>query len=113
MSCGKQEKKDEELRTKDSELFHLKNELVKMSGVADERVNLAKELAIQYPEIMSFSVSRNIFYDNSKNSSDTIPVFYAEFSKKIDPKREQQLTEWLKLRLEYKKLMIVKIDKDK
>jgi uncharacterized membrane protein len=60
------EKRDEELRIKESELFHLKNELIRLNGASDERQNLANEMAIQYPEIMSFSVSRNIFYDNLK-----------------------------------------------
>lgn len=107
------EKRDEELRKKESELFELKNELIKLNGQADERQHLAKELAVQYPEISSFSVSRNIFYNSKKNSSDTVPILYAEFSSELDEQREKQLTEWLKLRLDYNKLMLVKVGKTK
>jgi len=107
------EKKDEELQAKEAENFKLRTELQKLNDIAGERQNLGKELSIQYPEVVGFSVSRSIFYDNLKNTTDTIPVFYAEFSTLPDANREQQLLQWLRVRLQYKNLKLIKVEKEK
>ena len=107
------EKKDEELQAKEAENFKLRTELQKLNDIAGERQNLGKELSIQYPEVVGFSVSRSIFYDNLKNTTDTIPVFYAEFSTLPDVNREQQLLQWLRVRLQYKNLKLIKVEKEK
>lgn len=107
------EKKDEELQAKETENFKLRTELKKLNDIAGERQNLGKELSIQYPEVVGFSVSRSIFYDNLKNTTDTIPVFYAEFSRLPDADREAQLLQWLRVRLQYANLKLIKVEKEK
>lgn len=105
------DKKDAQLQQRDHIISDLNDELQKLNSIKTENQTLNQELSIQYPEIMRFSVSKNVFYTNDNAQMDTIPVFYVEFKTLPTTKREKQLLEWLKIRLQSNDLILIRTNK--
>lgn len=104
------DRKDQLLLSKDSSIVAMQNELNKITGESKVSAVIAKELAIQYPEISKFSIATNtVFFDQQTNTSDTIPTIYVQYQTHPDKTREQQLIEWLKVRLNYERLQLINI----
>ena len=104
------EKKDQQIYTKDSVITSLNHELdkIKLSGI--DHLQLAREIAIEYPNVKRFSISNHSVYTDVKESAlDTIPTLYVEWINPKDTTREQRLNEWFKVRLGIEELKIIEI----
>lgn len=104
------DKKDEVIYEKDVKIHQLEKELddIKLSGIDNKQ--LAREIAIQYPNVKRFSISnRSIYADIETISLDTIPTLYVEWINRKDTARERSLNEWLKVRLGIDELKIIEI----
>ncbi|MDL2290085.1 TIGR00341 family protein [Paludibacteraceae bacterium OttesenSCG-928-F17] len=104
------DKKDELIYEKDAQIFQLTQELdnLKLSGI--DHKQLAREIAVEYPNVKRFSISNHSIYtDVETNSLDTIPTLYVEWINPKDPDREIKLNEWLKVRLGIDELKIIEI----
>lgn len=104
------DKKDQVIYEKDRQIIQLNNELddIKLSGI--DHLQLAREIAIEYPNVKRFSISNHSVYTDVKNASlDTIPTLYVEWINPKDTTRERRLNEWVKVRLGIDELKIIEI----
>lgn len=104
------EKKDKQIYARDSIISTLNYELdvIKLSGIDHQQ--LAREIAIEYPNVKRFSISsHSVYTDVSTNKLDTIPTLYVEWINPKDTVREKQLNEWFKVRLGINELKIIEI----
>lgn len=68
--------------------------------------HLAKEIAVQYPNVEKFSVTHVITTQTSDLKQDTIPVLFVEWKGDSDTIQNQALSNWLKVRLDIPKLQV-------
>lgn len=104
------DRKDEQLLEKEMYIQQLARELdeLKLSGV--DHLQLAREIAVQYPNVKRFSISNHAVYTViNSNELDTIPTLYVEWINPKDTAREKSLNEWLKVRLGIDELKIIEI----
>lgn len=102
--------KDAQLLEKDRmiALQQAEIDVLKMSGL--DNLQLAREIAVEYPNVQRFSISnRSVYTDVLAGTLDTIPTLYVEWINPKDTLRERQLNEWLKVRLGIDELKVVEI----
>lgn len=104
------DRKDEQLREKDRRISDLTEEInhITLSGI--DNLQLAREIAVEYPNVKRFSISNHSVYtDVATQTLDTIPTLYVEWINPKDTVREKKLNNWLKVRLGIDELKIIEI----
>jgi uncharacterized hydrophobic protein (TIGR00271 family) len=111
-------KNEEVLQDRDNKIALLEEELLKYKAREIPTVNIAKELAINYPEIRSFAYSDVVKTQLGTLQADTIPTMYIEWEPMFRPSKKEvaerkerieQLQQWLAVRLENDSLDVVEI----
>ncbi|MEM9325889.1 MAG: TIGR00341 family protein [Bacteroidota bacterium] len=92
---------------KDTQIALLESELVKARSTAYPVKDIAEELRIHYPHLTEFAMSDALYSDLSRDELDTLCLAHVGF--RSSPKRQelQQITEWLKLRVDADSLRLV------
>lgn len=100
------ERKDAQLSEYQQRIDELERELSRLN--TNEKVNnqIAKELAVQYPSITSFSVVKMVYTDTRSLKTDTIPTLFIESKHNLSEEQKQKLLQWLRVRLEEPELEI-------
>lgn len=100
------DKKDALIKKLESSVDSLDNELGKTHSSIEMYKHLAKEIAVQYPNVEKFSVTHVITTQTSDLKQDTIPVLFVEWKGDSDTIQNQALSNWLKVRLDIPKLQV-------
>ncbi|WP_163628723.1 TIGR00341 family protein [Paludibacter sp. 221] len=104
------DRKDELLQEKDLIITGLNKELDELTLSGVDHLQLAREIAVEYPNVKRFSISRHSVYtDVATNQLDTIPTLFVEWINPKDTIRERKLNDWLKVRLGIDELKIIEI----
>lgn len=103
------EARDRQLFARDSTITQLQLLISQRKVDKGEISLLAKELAVQYPKIKTFSLTNSILFQPATNKADTVTLFYVEWSGRENPERIAQLKEWLKVKTNSKKVKIVEM----
>jgi len=90
----KRESELEELRAVND---NLRQNMQSFFDLNDKVIDVSRELAIQYPGILSFSLSRNIKASPGKEKLDTINVALVQINRQVFKDR-QKFESWLKVR---------------
>lgn len=100
------EKKDEQILSAQQRIVELEQELAKHK--TDELTNkkIAKEIAVQYPSVKSFSVVKIVYTDTKSLESDTIPTLFINTSGTLDDEQRNNMLNWLRVRMEEPKLVL-------
>lgn len=101
------EKKDDEIAELKTQIARINIEEENMKKYGSQSVQLAKEIKVLYPDVRTFSISRNIIAQTSTMQSDTVCVAFVRWSETPTETKVLQLEEWLKQRLNEKKIKIV------
>lgn len=99
-------KKDESIAQKDSIIAQLKSRLNKVQTAETLSLQLAKEIKAQYPEVKTFAITDLIKYDTKTLENSTSAIVYLEWKNGNHSSEEQQLIEWLKVRLDVNDIKI-------
>ena len=98
------EKKDAQIEEYQQRVVILEQKLEQMNAHQQRSRQIAKEIAVQYPSITSFSVA-DVIYTNTKTlKTDTVPTLFIESSPKLSDEQQKNLLQWLRIRLEQPKL---------
>lgn len=92
-------KKDETIAQKDSVISQLKSRLNKAQTAETLSLQLAKEIKAQYPNVKTFAITDLVKYDTKTLENSTLAIIYLEWKNGNHDNEEQQLIEWLKVRL--------------
>lgn len=98
------ERKDAQLAEYQQRIDELESELDKLNTNEKANRQIAKELAVQYPTITSFSVVKLVYTDTKTLKTDTIPTLFIESTHSLSDEQKQKLLQWLRVRLEEPKL---------
>lgn len=101
--------KEEQLLKKDSLIDRITIELNKLKNDGIDKIQLSKEMMIQYPNILQFSLSNTVYTNMKTLKQDTIPTLYVEWKSGSDNLQTKKLSDWLKVRLQLKRLKIITI----
>lgn len=101
------EKKDDEIAELKTQIARINIEEENMKKYGSQSVQLAKEIKVLYPDVRTFSISRNIIAQTSTMQSDTVCVAFVKWSEIPTETKVQQLEEWLMQRLNEEKVKIV------
>lgn len=101
------DKKDRQIALKDSVIRKLEEDILTLNNSSSEYEKVAHEIAVQYPEIKSVSISNMNYTDTKTLESVSIPTLYIEWKSGPDKKRKAQLIDWLKVRLETEELKVI------
>lgn len=82
-----------------------KTRMVNKPAVADSAV--LAELKILYPAVTSFGVNKTIVHTTGKQPTDTVSVALVTFNNKLTDKETGKLVNWVKLRYQMPKLVVV------
>lgn len=93
-------KKDESIAQKDSIITQLRNRLNKAQTAETLSLQLAKEIKTQYPNVKTFAITDLVKYDTRTLENSTLAIIYLEWRNGNHDTEEQQLIEWLKVRLD-------------
>ena len=100
------EQKDHQIEELQSKIKKLETDLAKTDEKTQLMQQVAKEIAVQYPSVKSFSVV-NMVYTNTKTlKSETKPTLFIESTPELTPEQQEEILKWLRVRLEEPKLMI-------
>ena len=98
--------KDHQIEELQSKIKKLETDLAKTDEKTQLMQQVAKEIAVQYPSVKSFSVV-NMVYTNTKTlKSETKPTLFIESTAELTPEQQEEILKWLRVRLEEPKLMI-------
>lgn len=98
--------KDHQIEELQSKIKKLETDLAKTDEKTQLMQQVAKEIAVQYPSVKSFSVV-NMVYTNTKTlKSETKPTLFIESTPELTPEQQEEILKWLRVRLEEPKLMI-------
>lgn len=92
-------KKDETIAQKDSIITQLRSRLNKAQTAETLSLQLAKEIKTQYPDVKTFAITDLVKYDTRTLENSTIAIIYLEWRNGNHDNEEQQLIEWLKVRI--------------
>lgn len=95
------------LQDKEARIQALEQELLRYRLGNADYTQIAKEISVQYPKIDRIGFSRLAETKVSQMQTDTIPTILVRWKEKPSKAREQQLGEWLKLRLQLDTLQVV------
>jgi hypothetical protein len=100
-------KKEEQLVQKDSVIKLLETQLDIKTAFDSDKLQIAKEMAVQYPCIQTFSIERMVYVNTENLTQDTILTLFVNWNYEPDNVQRQQLTNWLKVRLGVDRLKII------
>lgn len=100
-------KKEEQLSEKDSAIKRLESQLVIKQTYDLSKLQIAKEMAVQYPCVQTFSIENMIYINTQTLKQDTVLTLFVNWNYEPDEKQRQQLTNWLKVRLGVDRLKII------
>ncbi|GHT76363.1 membrane protein [Bacteroidia bacterium] len=101
------DKKEKTIAEKEAEIEQLTTELTKIRNSQVDNLQLARELAVEYSGIKRFSIATHTVYtDITAATSDTIPTLFIELRNRGNVDTDK-LAEWLKVRLNIKRLTVV------
>ncbi len=101
------DKKEHQIVTKDSVIAALKDEIKILHNDLDMYDRISREISVQYSQIKSFSIAKTIYYDVKTQEKREIPTIYIVWYEEPDMELQNQLKNWLLVRLEIKELKMV------
>lgn len=100
------DKKEAQLIEREERITQLEKELSHINGNKETAEQIAKEMAIQYPDITSFAVTKLIYTETQTLKSDTIPSLFIRTRNVMSEEQKQKLIQWLRVRFNEPKLEI-------
>lgn len=100
-------KKEEQLSQKDSAIKRLEAQLDIKQTYDLSKLQIAKEMAVQYPCVQTFSIENMVYINTQNLKQDTILTLFVNWNYEPDELQRQQLTNWLKVRLGVDRLKII------
>ena len=68
---------------------------------------LVQEVRLQYPELGSVAIANMVYIHPDTGKTDTVPTVHLKWKQQVTAERQQNLVEWLKLRLGIKEIMVL------
>ena len=68
---------------------------------------LVQEVRLQYPELGSVAIANMVYIHPDTGKTDTVPTVHLTWKQQVTAERQQNLVEWLKLRLGIKEIMVL------
>lgn len=97
---------------KNERIAFLENQLIEIKKDSIPVKQISKELGVQYPDLQQIAFARAIETYSGGEHIDTFPVLLVRWNKNIynskKAKNEKQMLEWLKIRLNFDTLKIVR-----
>jgi len=102
------DKKDQTIYSQDSLITVLRSQMSNLKYEESLTSQVAKEVAVQYPDIKQFAITEMECYDPRTLKHNSMPVVYLQWKSSGDHSdAEQNLAKWLKVRLSVKDLKII------
>lgn len=99
---------ERQIAKKDSTIFALQEENKILQNHLDIYDRISLEIAVQYPQIKSFSIANTLYYDmNDSITKREIPTIYLVWQQQPIASIKEKLNSWLQVRLEVDELRIV------
>ena len=89
-----------------------KAEIAQLQQSIINNEQLAKEFAIQFPDIENFSVTRSIYTDIATLETDTIPTICITWAQQPSANEVSKLRQWLMVRLDLEQIKIINQKKE-
>jgi hypothetical protein len=101
------DKKEQQLLQKDSVIDALHHEIQSSNKITAEMSQIAKEVAVQYPNVNTNSIAY-LYYMNTKTLEiKRIPTVYVAWNSEPDSEQRTQLLHWLRVRLDVSELKLI------
>lgn len=100
-------KKEMQLMHKDSLINQLEQKIEMMDYGKEIYEQLGQEMAIQYPQVSSFSIANTTYYDVDTKETKTIPTLYVTWENAPSEAEKDKLVQWLKVRLNLQNLRLM------
>ncbi|MBP7101832.1 MAG: DUF389 domain-containing protein [Bacteroidales bacterium] len=101
------DRKEQQLTDKDSIIKTLENQIANKTKIDIQKIQIAKEMAVQYPFIKSYSIENTVYINTKSLEKDTIITMYAVWDTIPNFHQRKQLKKWLKIRLNVDTLKII------
>jgi hypothetical protein len=100
-------KKEQQLQQKDSVINILQQEIQNSRKVMGETDQIAKEVAVQYPNVSTISIACLDYTDTKTLTTKRIPSVYILWNNTPTDEQREQLLRWLKVRLAVSELKLI------
>lgn len=99
------EQSEHEISKRESTILQLESQLSKYKSKEFPVKQIAREIAAQYPNLVSLSLSTGNSFRNGEEKEETIAI--VEFSGKLSQEQLSRLKVWLAVRLDVKELRVI------
>lgn len=100
------ERNELNLVEREKQIVKLQEELSNYKDLEKMSDEISKEITIQYPEVLEYSMSKMVIF-GSENKADTTVVVLLNTKKRINQTSLEKMNKWLKLRLKEDKVKIL------
>lgn len=101
------DKRENQIAVKDSVIQSLQADILSLKNSNEVYVKIAEEIAVQYPSIVSVSISNMTYTETSTMETTTLPTLYLEWKNKPIAKERTQIINWLKVRLGAEEIKVI------
>lgn len=99
------EQSEQEISKRESTILQLESELSKYKSKEFPVKQIAKEIAAQYPNLVSLSLSTGTSFKGGEEKEETIAI--VEFGSRLSQEQLSRLKVWLAVRLDVKELRVI------
>lgn len=100
------ERNELNLVQREKQIVQLQEQLSNYKDLEKMSDEISKEITIQYPEVLEYSMSKMVIFSN-ESKADTTVVVLLNTKKRIDKQSLEKMNKWLKLRLKEDKVKIL------
>lgn len=97
---------EDEIQAKNEQIESLRSEIESYKNIEELQVDISRELEAQFPSIVNTGMNKMIFHSRA-NVNDTTLVVVIKSRKRITSTEKQNITNWLKVRTDQKKVKII------
>ncbi|MDR1346400.1 MAG: TIGR00341 family protein [Bacteroidales bacterium] len=101
------DKKEQQLLQKDSVIDALHYEIQNRNKTTAEMSQIAKEIAVQYPDVNTISIAYLDYMNTKTLNINRIPTVYVAWNSNPSTEQRAQLLHWLKVRLNVSELKLI------
>ncbi len=101
--------KDSQIKLQDqqNQIRALERAIQRYKEYTELSAKIAPELSVLYPSVQKVSISQVVEVDVETQKPDTVTLAIVRLEKELVPKEQEKLEEWLKKRVESKKLRLI------
>lgn len=103
------DKKDRLIAEKDSLIKKLEDDILSLNNSNMEYSKIAREIAVQYPDIAKVSISNMTFTNTQTLETKTVPTLFIKWKNKPVEGKKEQLVNWLKVRLGIEEVEVIEV----